>query len=88
MELLTEGLKLEFKEKPPLSYEEDNNASARQNMTDLVKTVRKWENEGACIEVKYRPPFLNPMSISVELDDLNNVKKKRPCIDLSRLLLS
>ena len=84
MELLRDGLKLDFVKNPPSSYEEENNKSAREHMTDLRETVKKWQNEGAVIELENKPLFVNPLSVSVEKDDFNNIKKKRPCIDVSR----
>jgi hypothetical protein len=85
---MKEGLKLEFEADPPSSYEEENNRSAREHMEDLNKTVRKWEAEGACVALEHKPLFVNPMSVSVERDDFNNIKKKRPCIDLSRCIFN
>ena len=85
MELMRDGLKINFLKEPPSSYEEENNKSALEHMGDLEVTVRKWQDEGAVIELEHKPLFINPLSVSVEKDDFNNIKKKRPCIDVSRL---
>ena len=84
LELMKEGLKLDFSKSPPPTYEEDNNKSAINNMPDLRKIVDKWEGENACVEVDSKPDWVSPLSVSIETDNHGNIVKKRPCIDLSR----
>ena len=78
------GLSLDFASNPPECYEENNNKSARDNMEDLIKTVEKWQLEQACVSVESKPLWVSPMSVSIEYDDTGAIRKKRPCIDLSR----
>ena len=78
------GLSLDFDSNPPECYEERNNKSARDNMQDLIKTVTGWEKENACVSVESKPLWVSPMSVSIEYDNTGSIKKKRPCVDLSR----
>ena len=84
MEVQKEGLKLDFDVEPPSSYYEPNNRTAKDNMSSLRDTVNKWESEEACVPLIHKPDWVSPMSVSIETDDKNVIKKRRPCIDLSR----
>ncbi len=81
---MTEGLKLDFNTKPPPSYEEPNNKTARENIANLADLISKWEKEEACVEVTHSPDWVSPLSVKIEYDNFGTITKKRPCIDLSR----
>ena len=80
------GVSLEFKSDPPLTYEEDNNLSAKQYMHKLCENVFKWEAEGSVHRSETPPAYINPMTINIETDDKGAIKKWRPCFDASRKL--
>ena len=80
LSIASEGLKFEFNRPPPEPYFEQYNLSAQQNMSNVQEKVKEWEAEGAVIRVQHPPP----LSVSIETNNLGEVIKKRPCIDLSR----
>ena len=85
IDVLQNGLRPDFGN-PPTDYAEDNNNSARRNMTVLKQKVEEWEEGGFVKRCHSPPPFINPLTVAEKLDKVSGTKKLRPCIDMSRCL--
>jgi len=83
MDTLRGGYVLPFVETPPESYEEDNNASARQDMEFVRNTVRKWADQGVVKILKEKPNFVSPLTVAAR-HCIDGSIKKRLCWDGSR----
>ena len=85
IEILKNGFKLPFT-KEPENYFEDNNASAKENMTFLRGKIAEWEHDGHVKKVDKRPRVCSPLSVATKIDLQSNKVKLRPCLDASRYL--
>ena len=83
LDILKEGLKLDFVT-PPGPYYEPNNRSCLDNLEVAQQKVAGWLAAGSVKEVSSRPYCCSPLTVSEKTDYLTGTKKKRPCLDLSR----
>ena len=80
LQILDDGLRLNFIGKAPVPYEEENNKSFVRNEDFGIGEIRKLLANGVIKEViREEVVCINPMSIAS-----NKKGKKRLCIDLSR----
>lgn len=86
LNIMKQGVTLDFEHQPPNEYYEPNNRSALNHTEQLLDKVEKWIEEGSVIELDTKPSFCNPMSVNIERDHNNVIKKHRPCFDASRCL--
>jgi hypothetical protein len=82
-QLLIEGHRLEFT-KEPGPYREDNNQSAKENMSIAREKVKKWVEQGSMKKLEQPAHCLNPLTVAAKYDPYTGEIKYRPCIDLSR----
>ena len=83
LQIMQEGLKLDFDEIPP-PYWEPNNASCLNNLSTAQSKVNKWLEQGIVYRVSSRPYCCSPLTVSAKTDYLTGEVKLRPCLDLSR----
>ena len=83
LETMEHGLLLDFVSEPGPYYEK-NNKSCVENLQVAQNKVASWLEMGLVSETKTRPHCCSPISVSEKLDYLTGLKKKRPCLDLSR----
>ena len=86
LNIMKQGVTLDFEHQPPNEYYEPNNRSALNHTEQLLDKVEKWIEEGSVIELDTKPSFCNPMSVNIERDHNNVIKKHRPCFNASRRL--
>jgi hypothetical protein len=80
---LKDGLVLDFKRQPG-RYIEDNNGSAKRNMTAVREKVDEWV-AGGYAEVLTEPAHCcNPLSVVEKYDVMNDKMKLRVVLDMSR----
>jgi hypothetical protein len=80
---LKDGLVLDFKRQPS-RYMEDNNGSAKRNMTAVREKVDEWV-AGGYAEVLTEPAHCcNPLSVVEKYDVMNDKMKLRVVLDMSR----
>lgn len=82
MNILENGLKLNFNSEPP-KYHEKNNKSARDNMASVRAKVKEWEENGSVKKVSEIPHCVNPLSFVSKVDNTGKVKE-RVVLDQSR----
>ena len=80
------GVSLETDIKDHEVYYEKNNSSAIKYMSALREKTKEWLNEGYLEKLTSQPKITSPMTVNPEYNDSGELKKLRPCIDLSRYL--
>ena len=68
------------------TYEEDNDASAKTDTTQLIEQTIKWKSDNFVTKLNYKPQILIPMTVALQYDNRGGIKKYHPCIDLSRFI--
>ena len=85
LETLKNGYLLPIVKQPPISYEEDNNSSAKKDMVFVCETVWKWTAQGIVKIVRQKPDFVSPLTV-VSRTNVEGITKKRLCWDGSRCI--
>ncbi len=85
MTVLEEGYALQLKEEPSKNYEEENNASARQDIEFVREEVCKWQRQGIVSFVTNPPEVVSPLTVATRTNTDGSVKW-RLCWDGSRFL--
>jgi len=85
MDVLENGYTLLFEKYPDCEYEEENNASAKNDMAFVRKTVREWEEQGVVQLVQVKPAAVSPLTVASRIMEDGSVKK-RLCFDGSRFI--
>ena len=83
MDILEEGYRLPFAEVPEENYEEQNNKSARDNMTFVRDTAEEWQRQGVVQFVDQKPKVVAPLTV-VTRKTAEGSTKMRLCWDGSR----
>ena len=86
LDILKSGVKIDFNQRLPTTYQEPNNQSAVKEMEFLRSKVQSWIDDGFVQLIDTKPLYVNPMSVVVKQDLLSNKIKKRPVIDMSRCI--
>jgi hypothetical protein len=82
IDLLREGYTIPFTSLPT-EYEEDNNASAKNEMEFVRKQIEEWAESGVVSITTSKPICVSPLTVVTRTDSKGN-KKKRLCWDGSR----
>ena len=85
LETLKNGYLLPIVKQPPISYEEDNNSSAKKDMVFVCETVWKWTAQGIVKIVRQKPDFVSPLTV-VSRTNVEGITKKRLCWDGSHCI--
>jgi len=85
MMVLQDGYALQFEKQPDQCYEEENNASARLEMSFVREEVRKWERQGIVSFVDRKPAAVSPLTVATKNNPDGSVKR-RLCWDGSRFI--
>ena len=84
LEVVKNGLSLDWEREEPGRYREPNNKSAMQHMDIVREKVETWMKAGQVERVDEQPWCINPLSVAVKHDPVADTIKYRPVIDLSR----
>ena len=84
LDVVKNGLTLDWKGEAPGKYREVNNKSAVQGMSVIREKVAKWMKDGHVEKVEEQPWCTNPLSVAAKYDPVTDTTKFRPVIDLSR----
>jgi hypothetical protein len=85
LSVLQEGYALQFEEQPSQRYEEENNASSKQEMEFVREEVRKWERQGIVSFTNDIPEVVSPLTVATR-ESADGSVKRRLCWDGSRFL--
>ena len=83
--VLRNGYILPLEKAPPEGYEEENNSSARKNMSFVRETVTKWAEQGIVKLTETKPQIVSPLSV-VSRTQEDGTLKQRLCWDGSRCM--
>ena len=86
LDILKSGVKIDFNQRLPTTYQEPNNQSAVKEMEFLRNKVQSWIDNGFVQLKDTKPLYVNPMSVVVKQDLLSNKIKKHPVIEMSHCI--
>ena len=59
LDILRQGVKLDWAASPPENYSEQNNRSALKDMEFLTEKILEWEKAGFVSQTSVKPAFVN-----------------------------
>ena len=81
LQVVEEGLRLDWEGDKPARYRKPNNKSAQLRM----EKVEMWMAAGQVEKVEQQPWCTNPLSVAVKYDPVTDTTKFRPVIDVKEL---